>query len=496
MYAAMYDVSTVFVSVASVLFVYYVYGTIKWWKNAKILNRLPGPRYFPIVGTMYEIWGGRDVFVEKVYKQHGKYGSLYRTWVGSSPVVQILKPEHAEVVLKSAVNVNKGMIYKFIKPWLGEGLLVSSREQWHARRKLLTPAFHFKVLEDFFEVFVEKGEKLVEVLGRSGEFFDVFRVVKLCGLDIICKTAMGCDLRAMEGEGCEYVTAVEEMTDKIVHRFIKPWFHNDFIFRHSNFGRMHDENLKILHEFTEKVIRNRKKTGPNHVPAESPKKRRLAFLDLLLEASEGGKVLSDEAIRDEVDTFMFAGHDTTTIAVSWALFLLGNNPQQQSELSRELSEVFDPPDRPITMDDLKNLPYLDMVLKETLRLYPSAPSISRTLSTPITLDDYSIPAGTSVKIHIDRIHRDPAHYPDPDVFNPQNFHPNTQRHPFAFVPFSAGPRNCIGQKFAMLEAKVLLASVLRKYQVLALHKPEDVKVYHELILRPQNGIFIKFIPKY
>lgn len=232
----------------------------------------------------------------------------------------------------------------------------------------------------------------------------------------------------------------------------------------------------------------------NNNAEEFGRKKRLAFLDLLIEASQDGTVLSNEDIREEVDTFMFEGHDTTSAAISWILLLLGAEPAIQDRIVEEIDHIMGGDrDRFPTMKELNDMKYLECCIKEGLRLYPSVPLIARKLVEDVQIEDYTIPAGTTAMIVVYQLHRDPAVFPNPDKFNPDNFLPENcrGRHPYAYIPFSAGPRNCIGQKFAVLEEKSVISAVLRKYRIEAVDRRENLTLLGELILRPKDGLRIK-----
>ena len=216
--------------------------------------------------------------------------------------------------------LSQGKDYKFLFPWLGTGLLTSTGSKWHSRRKMLTPAFHFKILEDFLDVMNKHCAKLcddiLEPLSLKAEEFDVFPLVTHCALDIICETAMGKSINAQEDSDSDYVRAIYSASDIVFYRQRSPWLWDDWLFSLTPLGVKFRGILGTLHGFTEKVIKERKEDNKSKkcVTMRNNEdnlgiKKKMAFLDLLLDASEEGKVLSDEDIREEVDTFMFEGSD-------------------------------------------------------------------------------------------------------------------------------------------------------------------------------------------
>ncbi|GFG30378.1 hypothetical protein Cfor_12948 [Coptotermes formosanus] len=380
------------------------------------------------------------------------------------------------------------------------GLRGSYKEsnKWQGRRKFLTPAFHFKILEEYLKVFNTNSQILVEKLGAQvGEsFVDITSYVSMCTLDLICETAMGVQIHSQTDGEAEYIKAVKRMAKVVVKRQFTPWLHKDCIYYSSPLGREELRLLQILHGFSDQVM-SRGALCVSGYSFDLSKRRRLAFLDLLIEISEQEGLLSGADIREEVDTFMFEGHDTTSMGISWAMYLLGSHPEVQEKVVEELKGIFGDSDREATYGDLQQMKYLERVIKEALRLFPSVPAFSRCLEVDVKIKNYTIPAGTQLPILPFLMHRNPEVFPNPEDFNPDNFLPERvqNRHPFAYIPFSAGPRNCIGQRFAMLEEKVVLSSVLRRLRLESLDKREEVPLLLELILRPQNGIRIKISPR-
>ncbi|KAL7018883.1 hypothetical protein ACKWTF_010946 [Chironomus riparius] len=502
-------------------------------RMVRLINKIPGPPALPLIGNAIEINVEHDELFarlcgcERVFN-HDE--GIMRGWNGDKPWIIIYNHIMAEPILSSPKHIDKSDDYTYLQPWLGTGLLTSFGQKWHSRRKILTPAFHFKILEDFMDIFNEQSSVLVKKLEKEidRDSFNVFPYVTLCTLDIVCETAMGQHVNAQGDKDSEYVKAVYEIGSIILNRQTKFWLHSDTIFRLTSDYHRHQECIKILHGFSYKVIREKRDMirsermnnnnnfvsknnnnnntkidqNGNHVDKlyieddNFGKKKRLAFLDLLITASDAqkGAHLTDEDIREEVDTFMFEGHDTTSAAVSWSLLLLGGNPKIQERVFQEIDTIMcGDRDRAPTMSELHDMKYLECCIKEALRLYPSVPMIGRHLKEDIKIDNYIVPAGTTALIVTYMLHRRPEIYKNPDRFDPDRFLPENcvGRHPFAYIPFSAGPRNCIGQKFAILEEKAIISAVLRKYRIEAVDRREDLTLMGELILRPKDGLRVK-----
>lgn len=188
-------------------------------------------------------------------------------------------------------------------------------------------------------------------------------------------------------------------------------------------------------------------------------------------------------------TEIILGHDTTTAGISWTIFLLGLHPEIQDKVHTELDSIFHGSDRNVTLSDMSEMKYLERVIKETMRLYPPVPIIGRKVSEDVQLNGYCVPEGCMIKIDLFNLHRDPRYFVDPEAFDPDRFLPeHMNRHPYSYIPFSAGPRNCIGQKFAAYEEKVVVSAILRNFKIRTVDKREDVKMINELVLRPIGGI--------
>ncbi|XP_050451489.1 cytochrome P450 4C1-like [Cataglyphis hispanica] len=220
------------------------------------------------------------------------------------------------------------------------------------------------------------------------------------------------------------------------------------------------------------------------------------MLDLLIAVSRNN-FLSDLDIREEVDTFMFGGHDTTAMAMTFALLLLAEHKDVQECVRLEVDTVMQENTGKLTMKSLQNLSYLDRCLKETLRLYTVAPFVIRRLEEDVKLHSYVIPAGTNLHVNIYGVHRDPNFWPNPEVFDPDRFLPERMRnyHPYSYVPFSAGPRNCIGQKFGLLELKAMIAPLVHNFYLELIDQLKDIRLKANIIVHPSHPVRIKFISR-
>ncbi|XP_013100694.2 probable cytochrome P450 4s3 [Stomoxys calcitrans] len=457
-------------------------------------RKLPGPT----IGELIENAKKRQIlFWFKELRE--KHGSPFRIWLGKDLVVFFTDPDDVKQLLSDNTLLHKSNNYKLFSPWLGNGLLTNSGESWHSRRKLLTPAFHFRILSEFKEPMEENCKLLVDHLQKKAneEEFDVFPYITLLTLDVICETAMGIKKNAQMQSESEYVKAVKNILRVLSQRSFSIWHRNNIFFNYTSLGREMLANLKILHGETNRVIKLRRKLLQDSKihslkDAEASydsigQKRRFAFLDMLLISQMEGIPLSDRDIREEVDTFMFEGHDTTSSAIGFAIYLFSQHAEVQ-QLAYEEAIALEGREK-------EPMPYLEAVIKETLRIYPSVPFYSRLLTEDMKMDKLTVPKGASVTVLSYMVHRNENCYPEPEVFKPERFLQNNKEvHPFSFVAFSAGPRNCIGQKFAMLELKCTLSCLLRNFEFLPVQgfKPHP---FADFVMKSSNGIKIRIKPR-
>ncbi|KAK3907468.1 Cytochrome P450 4C1 [Frankliniella fusca] len=536
-------------------------------RNRRLLqlaNTIPGPQFLPIIGNFFNILAQDFDFIKMVYAYRERYGHIYRIWFGPKCYIGLSQAKDVETIMSSQKFIHKSRDYAHLHPWLGTGLLTSTGSKWFHRRRIITPTFHFRILDRFMDSFNRNSNLMVENMAKEDgrPAFDVHHYISLCTLDIICECAMGTEVNAQVNATKEiespYVKAVNSMCWLVYYRGIRPWLLIDFIFSRTSQGRLFNSNLKTLHAMSKNVIKKRKMeyledreraarevteggsdgssaaaedgvssrraravpaprvartesevleakvdaaTGTGLGPDEDNvygRKKRSAFLDHLLELAESEN-LSDEDIREEVDTIMFEGHDTTAAALSFAAFSLATNQHVQDKLFDEMQHIFGDSDRDATYQDLADMKYLERVIKETLRLYPSVPLFWRDVREEVTLGSqyppsgYKVPAGSTVCCNMYMLGRNPDAFEDPELFDPDRFLPERWhgKHPFDYTPFSAGPRNCVGQKFAMLEMKVTLSKLVRNFRLLPPPQRFSLDLAVEVVLKSRSGVMLR-----
>ncbi|XP_031342172.1 uncharacterized protein LOC116170124 [Photinus pyralis] len=475
-----------------ILCLYVILLWMNQMKYRKQLAQFPGPKPLPLLGNLLLLKSTADVVPVSMRVWKGILGSFI-VYLGPQPRLVVCDPKTAEFVLSSTSIIDKSYEYSFFHDWLGTGLLTSTGQKWKSQRKLLTPAFHFQILEKYIKIFNRQSNTLIDMLKPKVENgpFDVFPLVTLCTLDIICEAAMGVQINAQKNSTSSYVLSVKEMCRIITERALSVTKMIHFLYKFTWAYQQQRKVLSILQGFTNSIIRSRKSTFTGrtlHERSDEGLSKRVAFLDLLLEYN-----LSDETVREEVDTFMFEGHDTTAAGISFTLYCLAKHPDVQRKVVEELRRIFYcDKDRAPTYKDVQEMKYLEMVIKESLRLYPPVPSFSRVLTQDVPFDESLLPKGLVLTLYPLLLHRDPTSFPDSEKFDPDRFLPENSatRSPYAYVPFSAGPRNCIGQRFAMVELKSTISNILRNFEILPVagHEPE---LSLEVILKSYNGLRIQ-----
>ncbi|PZC76821.1 cytochrome P450 4g15 [Helicoverpa armigera] len=533
--------SLFYVLLVPALILWYAYWRMSRRHMYELAEKLQGPPGLPLLGNALEFTGGSHDIFRNVIEKSVPFDkeSVVKLWIGPRLLVFLYDPRDVELILSSHTHIDKAEEYRFFQPWLGNGLLISTGQKWRSHRKLIAPTFHLNVLKSFIDLFNANSRAVVNKLKKEAGEFDCHDYMSECTVEILLETAMGVSKSTQDQSGFEYAMAVMKMCDILHLRHTKIWLRPDLLFKLTDYAKKQTKLLDIIHGLTKKVIRRKKEefnsgkrptiladynagtadeaTKTTSVEglsfgqsaglkddldvddADVGQKKRLAFLDLLLESSQSGVVISDEEIKEQVDTIMFEGHDTTAAGSSFFLSMMGVHQDIQDKVIDELDKIFGDSDRPATFQDTLEMKYLERCLMETLRMFPPVPIIARQIKQDITLpsNGKQVPAGTTVVVATYKLHRREDVYPNPTKFDPDNFLPerSANRHYYAFVPFSAGPRSCVGRKYAMLKLKIILSTILRNFRVHSDLKEEDFKLQADIILKRAEGFKVRLSPR-
>ena len=422
---------------------------------------------------------------------------LVSAWLGPTiPAIALLHCETVAKVLKEQKHLDT---YHLLLPWLGEGLLVAEGKKWRRNRRLLTPAFHLDILRPYVTTYNACLQGLFQkwsTAATSGRPVLLFDSISLLSLDIVLQCAFSfrsdCQGTATRHP---YITAVYQLVECVADRFFTPLYQFNWIYYRTPSGRRMRGACKVVHEHAERVIHERRMALQLRGGGHGNGRGRRDFLDVLLLArDEEGEGLTDLEIRNEVDTFMFEGHDTTTSGMCWTLYLLAKHPEHQERVREEVREVLAGREW-LEYEDLKQLKYTHWCIKEAMRLYPPVLVIFRQTTKDIELEGHVVPPGVMLLIGVLEMHNNSEIWPNPERFDPLRFHPSNceDRNPFAYIPFSAGHRNCIGQNFATNEEKVVVASIVHRFR-LSLVMDHIVEMVPKVILRTKNDIKINLTP--
>ena len=466
----------------------------------KHVRKLPGPTPHPLWGTM-KIMPPDEEGIRKWYEYNLEHPDERVTLLRIGPCLHLVIVSYPEEVgelmcMNQTTLPKDDLIYGILRSYLGDGLLISNFEKWQTRRKMLTPGFHYDILKpyvpmynDIVEVFLNKCEgKLL-----NGEtVISAFENITLLTLDVmlqcVCSYKSGCQTENKEDK---YVKAVRENSNLTVKQILFVPYMIRPIFYLSPDGFAWRRNCKILREQSMAIVQARRKSlikDPSIILNKDSKD----FIDILLTSKDcSGDGLTDEGIVEEMTTFLFEGHDTTASAISWTLHLLGIHTKYQTMCREEVRRVLKGRSNDTLLwEDLSDLSFLTMCIKESMRIYTPVNDVYRMSKEDMYLDGYFLPKGTRFILALGALHRNPNVWENASEFNPMRFDCEVPGgHPFAFIPFSAGHRNCIGQKFAFNELLVNLGRIINKFEIESLTK--DPRRIIRLILKSERDLKIR-----
>ena len=442
---------------------------------------VPGPRGSRLFGSTFELRSDQLGVFERTMLAHRHIGRIDAGMPGLRlPLYLVSHPDGVQQVLASGAQdyPKNTPFYTEIAAYLGDGLLTSAGERWRQQRRTLAPLFTPRRTAMYVPAMAGESQRLARRWAVAGTV-DLHSELTEFTLRVVARILFGTSVDAA-------IPAIRTMfpvlSAHVRRRGLTP-------FRlprgwPTPGQRRAAAAQRALYDVVDGIVAARRRTPPGE-----------DLLSLLLAARdpETGDGLSDSDVRDQVLIFLLAGHETTSTALTFACHLLGHHPEVQDRARAEVDDVLG--DRPPTAGDVPALPYASMVIQEAMRLYPPAYAFGRGTPTGDTIDGYAVPPGSVVLVSPWATHRHPDFWPDPHRFDPDRFAPEAvaARHRYAWFPFAGGPRVCIGNHFAMTEAVVALAVLLRAGTLHTAATP--VPLATGITLRPAGAVPCRFAPR-
>ncbi|XP_031552096.1 cytochrome P450 3A2-like [Actinia tenebrosa] len=469
-------------------FILYIWG-IAPFRRSRVLalvGDLPGPAPLPFLGNLLDLIklkGQTHLYIDEYYK---KYGRLFTMFLFTKrPSLFIGDPEMTkEILVKEFQSFHdRPLFFEIPKPF-DVMMSIATGETWHRIRTTISPTFSahkMKLMIPLMNKSCDLLEKKLDQVAGTGETIDIYKYHQGLTMEGILSTFFGIESNAQNDYNDPAFKAARESLDPgPFRRFITAFvgilpFGSYFVRYFPSFFIGQFQNLVHL---TEKIIEARKKEGDS---------ARKDVLDLMLSATQPDvaeqKTLSEYEVIAQSMIFLFAGYETTSITLALTCHHLATNQDFQEKLQKEIDDVWRDEDQPPSYEVVQSLPYLDMVISETLRLYPPGFFLARECTKDCVIKGLHIKKGTPVITPAYSIHRDPEFYPDPEKFDPERFSAEAKasRDPYAYLPFGQGPRNCIGMRFAQMEMKLALVRILKRFTLVV---APETKIPPVIVAKP------------
>ncbi|XP_066515821.1 cholesterol 24-hydroxylase-like [Hoplias malabaricus] len=422
-----------------------------------------------------------------------EYGPVYRLNGFHSVDLVVTCPEAVKEFLMSPKYSKDPFVYKrmfslFGKRFLGDGVLNAlNHDLWYKQRRIMDPAFSSSYLRGLMDTFNERAERLMEKLEEIAEkqtTAHMHHLLNCVTLGVICKVAFGVDLDLLQEHDSPFPGAIEQCLQGIIIHVRDPFF--TFFPKNKKKVQEIKDAVELLRKTGAQWINDRKRAVENgeDVPRD--------ILTQILKTAEELKTNNEddsELMLDNFVGFFIAGQETTANQMSFAIMALGRHPDILKRARDEVDQVLGTK-RDILYDDLGKLTYLSQVLKETLRLYPTAPGTTRWLHEDTVINGIKVPAGCGLSLSSYVSSRMEKFFKDPLKFDPERFHADATKPYFSYFPFALGPRSCLGQNFSQMEARVVLAKLLQRFEFTLL-PGQSFNIKDTGTLRPQSGVLCK-----
>ncbi|NXP44780.1 CP3AO protein, partial [Heliornis fulica] len=463
---------------------------------------IPGPRPLPFFGTCLEYRKGFLDFDNECFRKYGKVWGIYD---GRQPAVVTTDPQIIKTVLvKECYSTFTNRRKTDLAGVLKNAISLAEDEQWKRIRTVLSPTFTSGKLKEMFPIMKHYGEVLVRNVQKQVKKNNALSVKDIFGsysMDVVTSTSFGVNIDSMNNPKDPFV---REMQKLVKFDFFDPLFILSFVcpFLTPLLAKMGvsffpSSAVDFFMRSLAKIKEDREK---------DTQKGRVDFLQLMIESQKSGshrnneesqKALTDIEVLAQAFIFIFAGYEPTSNTLCYLAYELAMHPDVQQKLLEEIDTVL-PNKAPLTYEAIMQLEYLDMAVSETLRLFPLGGRLERTCKKDVEINGVTIPKGTIVVIPPATLHYDPEYWPNPEEFRPERFSKENKDtiDPYTYLPFGAGPRNCIGMRFALLTLKVAITILLQHFTFQTCKEtPIPLKLSSVGLLRPEKPIILKLVPR-
>lgn len=440
----------------------------------KPLSELTAPKPIKNIFQMIPfIQKANSDFIGWITGMVDEYGSIVKLEIFDELQLFVTDPDVIrEVLVTKSSSFVKGADYRDTKRGLarfvGTGILTSEGDFWKRQRKLVQPAFHISQIKDYADTMARYSEDAIN-RWEDGARLDIADEMLHLTLRIVARTIFDTDVT----DGAEAIAAAMEAANDVAgqNSLLPTWIPTPRELAARKATRDLDN---LIYGIIEERHRDNRDRGD-------------LLSMLMLAEDEDGQRMTDKQLRDEAVTLFLAGHETTANAMNWTFMLLAQNPEVEAKLHDELDAVLQ--GRTPTLADLSDLPYTEMVIKESMRLYPPVPGVGRQAIEDVEIGGYLVPKGTNIGVFWNYAQVNPTYWDDPLAFQPERFskenEANIER--YAYLPFGGGPRICVGNMFAMMEAQIILATIAQRY-TLALEPGQVIKPLARITMYPENGL--------
>uniref|UniRef100_A0A8D0KXE7 Cytochrome P450 3A n=1 Tax=Strix occidentalis caurina TaxID=311401 RepID=A0A8D0KXE7_STROC len=465
---------------------------------------IPGPRPLPFFGTSLEYRKGFLEFDNECFQKYGKVWGIYD---GRQPVIGVTDPQIIKSVLvKECYSTFTNRRHIDLAGVLHNAVSLAEDEQWKRIRTVLSPTFTSGKLKEMFPIMKHYGEVLLKNVQKRVEKDNTVPVKDIFGsysMDVVTSTSFGVNIDSMNNPKDPFV---REMQKLVKFDLFDPIFILSFVFpflvpllAKMNVSFFPSDAVDFFMRSIAKIKQDREK---------ETHKGRVDFLQLMIEsknstsnesseANHSYKALTDSEILSQAFIFIFAGYEPTSNALGFLAYELALHPDVQQKLLEEIDTIL-PNKAPLTYESMMQLEYLDMTLNETLRLFPLGGRLERACKKDVEINGVTIPKGTIVMIPPYTLHRDPEYWPNPEEFRPERFSKENKEaiNPYTYLPFGAGPRNCIGMRFALLTLKIAITILLQHFTFQTCKETQiPLKLTSQGLLSPEKPIILKLVPR-